>query len=90
MQIIVDTSAPDDHLKTAVEHALKELEKRTGQEFQVVVKAKGAPTQAPAARYEAPAQQSSPGGSVASQRAEQMKKLMGSVDLSIIGNPNKR
>lgn len=79
MQIIIDTTESDDHLKTAVEHALKELERRTGKEFQVIIKEKsGSQPNHP-----------QPTKSVAAQRADEMQSMMNSVDLSILGNPKR-
>lgn len=104
MQIILNTEESDESLKLVVEQALKELERRTGQEFQVVVKAKGAaPSQAPRPAPQqsyAPQPQPQPQaaqqtnnmsaqGSRAVTRAAQMEAQMGKVDLSIIGNPKK-
>lgn len=103
MQIIMNTEESDESLKLVVEQALKELERRTGQEFQVVVKAKGAaPAQAqrPAQPSYAPQPQAqsqpapqannlSAQGTRAVTRAAQMEAQMGKVDLSIIGNPKK-
>ncbi|MEK6940455.1 MAG: hypothetical protein AABW49_00970 [Nanoarchaeota archaeon] len=79
MQIIIDTTESDDHLKTAVEHALKELEKRTGKEFQVIIKEKG----------NSPPKPAQPTKSIAAQRADEMQSMMNSVDLSILGNPKR-
>ena len=99
MQIIVDTNDSDDKLKLAVEQALTELEKRTGQQFQVVVKPKGASSSSsgssqgstihsgPSRPAEAPV--ANAGGGVAAARAKQMEEQMGKVDLGIIGNPGK-
>lgn len=96
MQIIVDTSDSDDRLKLAVEQALTELEKRTGQQFQVIMKQKDASSSASkpqgstihqSAPQQAPV--ANAGGGVASARAKQMELQMGTVDLSIIGNPGK-
>lgn len=80
MQIIIDTTESDDHLKTAVEHALKELERRTGKEFQVIIKETGSSSQP---------KPSQPTKSVAAQRADEMQSMMNSVDLSILGNPKR-